>query len=309
MMSSQHMSKGTNFFLQPWDKNKDSTFIDQSLARAIGRSYSKALCAEWEKYRSRKNQSIARNSSPYRKVKNNRQLRERQLLLDKLLGNLIPISTANINANSKCATISLGLRPDNISATCELKNTLQIFAWILLMPGFLQEIYVPMRISPHAVERVIQRAGVVDLPVNQADMQAINAEFADMLPLAALAIDVMKNLAKTTSDEEAENLTMLLPSAHGLFIASWCPEISSLLVRTFIDSKKLNPAQVQAVNELRSITDINVAPLLVDTMIPGWFRFDKTSSYETITQAWKHFAWRFDIDRLHPGMSDIAWSQ
>ena len=60
---------------------------DQSLARAIGRSYSKALCAEWEKYRSRKRQSIARNSSPYRKVKNNRQLRERQLLLDKLLGN------------------------------------------------------------------------------------------------------------------------------------------------------------------------------------------------------------------------------
>ena len=166
-----------------------------------------------------------------------------------------------------------------------------------------------MRISPHAVERVIQRSGVVDLPVSQADMQAINAEFADMLPLAALAIDVMKNLAKTSSDEEAENLTMLLPSAHGLFIASWCPEISSLLVRTFIDSKKLNPAQVQAVNELRSITDINVAPLLVDTMIPGWFRFDKTSSYETITQAWKHFAWRFDIDRLHPGMSDIAWNQ
>ena len=47
-MSSQHVSKGTNFFLQPWDKNKDSTFIDQSLAKAIGRSYSKALCAEWE---------------------------------------------------------------------------------------------------------------------------------------------------------------------------------------------------------------------------------------------------------------------
>ena len=309
MMSSQHVSTDTNFFLQPWDKNKESPFIDQSLARAIGRSYSKALCAEWEKYRSRKNQSIARNSSPYRKVKNNRQLRERQLLLDKLLGNLIPISTANINANSKCATISLGLRPDNLSNASEFKNTLQVFAWILLMPGFLQEIYVPMRISPHAVERVIQRAGVVDLPVSQADMQAINAEFADMLPLAALAIDVMKNLAKNASDEEAKNLTMLLPSAHGLFIASWCPEIGSLLVRTFIDSKKLNPAQVQAVNELRSITDFNLAPLLVDTMIPGWFRFDKTASYETITQAWKHFAWRFDIDRLHPGMSDIAWSQ
>jgi len=43
-------------------------------------------------------------------------------LLDKLLGNLITISTANINAKSKCETISLGLRPDNISSTCEFKK-------------------------------------------------------------------------------------------------------------------------------------------------------------------------------------------
>jgi len=49
MISSQHVSTDTSFFLQPWDQNKQSPFIDQSLARAIGRSYSKALCAEWEK--------------------------------------------------------------------------------------------------------------------------------------------------------------------------------------------------------------------------------------------------------------------
>lgn len=35
MMSSQHMSTDTNFFLLPWDKNKQSPFIDQSLASKL----------------------------------------------------------------------------------------------------------------------------------------------------------------------------------------------------------------------------------------------------------------------------------
>ena len=34
-MSSQHMSTDTNFFLLPWDKNKQSPFIDQSLASKL----------------------------------------------------------------------------------------------------------------------------------------------------------------------------------------------------------------------------------------------------------------------------------
>ena len=38
MMSSQHVSTGTNFFLQPWDKNKESTFIDDSLVKVISGS-------------------------------------------------------------------------------------------------------------------------------------------------------------------------------------------------------------------------------------------------------------------------------
>ena len=35
MMSSQHMSTDTNFFLQPWDKDKEEPFIDHLLARVI----------------------------------------------------------------------------------------------------------------------------------------------------------------------------------------------------------------------------------------------------------------------------------
>ena len=26
-----------------------------------------------------------------------------------------------------------------------------------------------------------------------------------------------------------------------------------------------------------------------------------------LLQAWQHFGWRFEADRLHPGLSDRAW--
>lgn len=308
-MQATQTSYSPTFFHQPWEQEKASPFIDQSLAKAIARSYAKELQLEWDHYEDRRRRSVARNDTPRRKVKNHRQLRERQSLLDKLLGGLIPISSAFINGNSKCASISLGLRPVRPIQALQAKHTLKLHAWVLLMPGFLQEIEIPMLISHHAVERVIQRSGMVDLPIKKADIQAINAEFADMLPLAALAMDVMRNFAVQTSDEQAQTLTMLLPSAHGLFVGNWCPELGSLLIKTFIDAKKLNAAQIQAVSELKVVTDIDLAPVLVDALIPRWFQTDKAPAYDKITQAWQYFAWRFDIDRLHPGMSDAAWLQ
>lgn len=309
MMHAAPVTHTPTYFHQPWEQEKAAPFIDQSLAKAVARSYAKELLSEWDHYEQRTRRSIGRNDTPNRKVKNHRQLRERQSLLDKLLGNLIPVSSAFINGNSKCASVSLGLRPDRSIQSPHAHYSLQVYAWVLLMPGFLQEIEIPMRISLHAVERVIQRSGLVDLPIRKADMQAINAEFADMLPLAALAIDVMKHYANQTSDEQAHTLTLLLPSAHGLFVGNWCPELGSLLIKTFIDAKKFNSAQTQAVHELKAVTDIDLAPVLVDALIPRWFQTNKALAYDKITQAWQHFAWRFDIDRLHPGMSDAAWQQ
>ncbi|MEY4034603.1 MAG: hypothetical protein RL492_1797, partial [Verrucomicrobiota bacterium] len=86
-MHAEPVNQTPTYFHQPWEQEKAAPFIDQSLAKAVARSYAKELLNEWDHYEQRTRRSIGRNDTPNRKVKNHRQLRERQSLLDKLLGN------------------------------------------------------------------------------------------------------------------------------------------------------------------------------------------------------------------------------
>jgi hypothetical protein len=189
----------------------------------------------------------------------------------------------------------------------------EVRAFVLLQPGHWCEVRLAVRIRAHAVDRVIQRAKVVDLPVADIDMQAINAEFADLLPIACVAADVL-------AQRNGEPLQVLLPAEHGVFLAAWNEEARLLEVRTFVDHAKLNGAQQEAVREIRRLSEHGICAEAVSTIVPGWMwpnrrkgldgqegNEEQPGLRERLVQAWEHFGWRFAEDRLHPGMSDQAW--
>lgn len=309
MISSSQTDTHVQYFHQPWEQHKDSPLIDNSLARSIGRSFLKTIGAEWENYQDRETKAKARNNNPKRRIENIRQLKERQVLLEKLLGSLLPVSTVHINANSKAASLTMGVRTLAPLAQQPSLHVLKVHLWLLFMPGKLSEYEIPVCVSAHAIERVIQRNGLVNLPIRKVDIEAVMSEFSDVLPLATLSVKVLSELARRSGEDMAKELTLLLPSANGLFLASWCDELKSILIKTFVDARKFNEAQAQAVKEIRRIADFEMAPALIDVVAPGWLYQGVKPIHDQILQAWQHFAWRFDLDRLHPGMSDLAWKQ
>ena len=165
--------------------------IDASLACGIRRSYFRTLIAAWDTYAVRRKRAEARNRSFSQRVGTQRQLRDRVALLEELLGPLIPISVMQMDARSRGGAVLLGLCPEPVPAAPKSNSSAQVNAWVLLRPGRAVRYEVSLMVSGHAIDRIIQRARIVDTPISRADIQAINAEFADALPLAVLALQVI----------------------------------------------------------------------------------------------------------------------
>lgn len=50
-----------------------------------------------------------------------------------------------------------------------------------------------------------------------------------------------------------------------------------------------------------------LAAHILDAIAPGWLKLAQHDINASLLEAWRHCGWRFDIERLHPGMSDAAW--
>jgi hypothetical protein len=284
--------------------------IDSSLARSIRRSYFKRLAREWCAYGQRRERAAARNVFLSRPNDTRRQFRSQLALLEKFVGPLLPACTLRVESGTRAAAVIWALHPEEVPASMLVDSHAQIRALTLLQPGRCIGQEVSVRVRAHAVDRVVQRASVVDLPIREDDMQAINAEFSDLLPLACVAGEC---LAKRAHEAQAqgkppEPLQILLPTQHGVFLGSWNTEAGQLEVRTFVDHAKLNGAQTEAVREIERIAQDRVCTQALQILVPGWLGSDDGRSLrDELLQAWQHFSWRFEEDRLHPGMSDQAW--
>ena len=170
------------------------------------------------------------------------------------------------------------------------------------------EVGVRVKVSGHAVDRVVQRAKMVDLPVRRPDIQAINAEFADALPLACIATEDLLEVQRTQGEHAAQDTQVLLPAPHGVFLASWSCEEQALIIRTFVDGEKLTEQQLEAVREISQWADAQLSTQVLNILTTGWMNVDVTGLKERLLQTWREYGWRFDEQRLHPGLSDRAWS-
>lgn len=66
--------------------------------------------------------------------------------------------------------------------------------------------------------------------------------------------------------------------------------------------KRLKQARTQAMGRNASITR------RIDILTAGWMNVDVTCMRERLLETWRDYGWRFDEQRLHPGLSDRAWA-
>lgn len=213
-----------------------SRSIDASLARSIRRGYFRRLAREWRAYEQRRTRAAARNVRLGGCTENRKQFRDKLALLERFAGPLLPACTLRMETGSRALAMVWALSPEEVPATVQTDSHADVRALVQLQPGYWGEVNLGVRIRAHAVDRFIQRAKVVDLPVADVDMQAINAEFSDLLPIACVAADVQAN-------RHGEPLQVLLPAEHGVLLVGWNAEDRRLEVRTFVDHSKLNAAQ------------------------------------------------------------------
>lgn len=284
------------------------TPIDASLARGIRRAYFRELQAQWKRLEQARSRAIGRNASLSRWIESDKQLRERRAQLEKMLGPLIPCASAYVNANSRGAAYIMGLQPDPIPDRPFEESQARVVALTLMRPGRFVELAMYAKVSGHAVDRVIQRAKMVDLPVRNADLQAVNAEFSDALPLACIAIEVLSDIQKAEGPLPAQDLQVLLPAPHGVFLGGWSAQHETLFIRTFIDGDKLNEPQKEAMREIARLAEGELAAQVLNTLTVGWMNVDISGLKQRLLATWRHYGWRFQEERLHPGLSDRAWS-
>lgn len=284
------------------------TSIDASLARGIRRTYFRELQTQWKRLDRARTFALGRNASIARRIDSDKQLRERLQQLERMVGPLIPCASAYVDANSRGAAFVLGLKPDPIPALPLAECQARLIALTLLRPGRFMELAVRVKVSGHAVDRVVQRARMVGLPVHDSDIQAINAEFADALPLACIATQVLLDLEHEQGQAVAQDLQVLLPAPHGVFLGSWSGEDRALIIRTFVDSNKLTEPQREAVRAIAGWADGELSAQVLNTLTAGWMNVDVSGLKERLLETWRDYGWRFDEQRLHPGLSDRAWS-
>ena len=281
------------------------TAIDPSLARFVRRAYFKHLHQEWAKTDLRIKKGKLRNQNFGKCIDTEKQLRECAQNYEKAMGSTLPISSIRLDANSRSANVILCLSPDPVPQAVNVSSNAEVRVILLLRQTGVVTKSPGIVVSGHAVDRVIQRCKLIELPIHRGDLEAINAEFADALPLACLACSVLSERQDPEGISAHSNI--LLPSAHGVFLASWLPEERRLLVKTFVDGRQLVQPQIEAVREIAAIGEGQINAHILDAMAPGWLQLRRQDINRSLFDAWQHFGWRFDIERLHPGLSDDAW--
>ena len=281
------------------------TAIDLSLARFVRRAYFKHLHQEWATTNLRIKKGKLRNLNFGRRIDTEKQLRECAQNYERAMGSTLPISSIRLGANSRSANVILSLAPDPVPQAVNVSSNADVRVILLLRQAGVVTKSPGIVVSGHAVDRVIQRCKLIELPISRGDLEAINAEFADALPLACLACSVLSDQADRVEAKALSNI--LLPSAHGVFLASWLPEERRLLVKTFVDRRQLVQPQIEAIREISAIGEGQINAHILDAMAPGWLQLARKDINRSLFDAWQHFGWRFDIERLHPGLSDDAW--
>jgi hypothetical protein len=158
-------------------------------------------------------------------------------------------------------------------------------------------------ITAHTIDRVIQRAGIVDLPIQSSDITAIDVQLAEILVWAAASFFVLGELPL----EQGPELTIVLPGQYGFFLGSFDTDPIELTIRTFVDFEKTWPEQEEALALLRSVPDDRLAICAGDVIKRGHLDITHDAFDRAILKCWREYGRRIREKSDRPGKGDLAW--
>lgn len=277
-------------------------FICPSLAKGIRRAYLESLDRHWEIFRKRERAEQLRN--PVLRLRTHKAfIREIEKICDRLMPRFLSISDMRVAAGHKEVWFALTLQ--RVASDTPGSGSARVVAEVMTYPRVKQwRSTLPIEFTGHAIDRLIQRARVVDLPLSDHDLHAIHAGFASALIWAIAALKAIEGI----DEEDARQLEIIIPAEHGIFLGRFDPTASRLVFKTFIDSEKLWEEEVYALPELNQIGDERLALSSLDLLAEGWMAHDDTHVSEKLVDIWQRFGWVIREREERPGKMDAAWS-
>ena len=164
----------------------------------------------------------------------------------------------------------------------------------------------PMSIvcSAHTIDRVIQRAGIVDLPIQPSDVAAIDIQLAEILTWAAASFFILGE----QSIDNSKNMTVVLPGHYGFFLGSFETDPIEFTLRTFVDYQKAWVEQEEALALLRSVPDSQLAIYAGDVIRRRYLEISHSAYDRTILKCWREYGWRIREKADRPSKEDRAWA-
>ena len=158
----------------------------------------------------------------------------------------------------------------------------------ILYPAKLRQRPMSVRVSSHAIDRVIQRMGLVDLPIKPADVRAVNTEIVQALIWATAAFFVFGKLRIS----DVDRFTLILPSQHGFFLAQFSTDPVELTLITYVNKDETWPEQKEAFHILDLVPEERLAFLSADVLARHHIKVEHTDFDDNIFRCWRDYGWR-----------------
>lgn len=283
--------------------------IDPSLAKGIRRAYLESLDATWEKFE--KIQKRDRLRHPYLQVESRKAFdREVERLRRNIdSANLMPCEiTIKLKHRALWASMFLtrdlekrsdvnldhGMTPTGFARVQVCALTYPANEWIAPMS---------IRITAHAIDRLIQRTGILDLPLTPQDIRAINAELSQSLIWAAAAFFILGKIKV----EEGPELTLIFPSPNGFFIGKLDIDPIELSVVTYVDRRREWQEQEELLRFLDAVKDTDIALFAADVIARRHIDVEHGDIDASIYRCWRDYGWRIREKVDRPGQLDRYW--
>ena len=178
-----------------------------------------------------------------------------------------------------------------------------LVADVITYPADAKRSIVPVFFRRHAVERIIQRAGIVDLPLTSYDIEAIHAEFSSALVWGMAASAVLKQRRADSSSLTS----IIIPSDHGIFLGQYDQGSGQLIFNTYVDNSKLWDEEHYALAQLRQFDNGLLALTALEAFSPGWTRAQESPVAQGLIETWKKFGWLLRERYSQPDVETMAW--
>lgn len=273
-------------------------FICNSLAKGIRRAYLEALERNWAIFKKREASEVLRN--PYLTLHTHKAFtREISRFCQRRMPRFLSIAQLRAKSGHKDAWCALTLNKEgSFGGTSVIAN-------VMTYPRFRAwRTALSIEFTGHAIDRLIQRAHVVDLPITDEDLNAIHAGFSSSLIWATAALTVLQKI----DQKEASGLDILIPGEQGIFLGNYEIKNSRLVLKTFIENTDLWEEEIYALQRLSAFTDDHLAMTTFDLLTGGWVSASNSHMQNNLVEIWKAFGWIIRERQERPSKLDEAWA-